>query len=321
MARQRLDELLVARGLASDVEQARRLCLAGGLLSGDTLLTKPGMSVQEGIPLSLKGARSYVSRGGEKLAGALEDFSLNPAGLRCVDVGASTGGFTDCLLRHGARQVTAVDVAYGQLAWGLRTDERVIVFERTNVRALDPQTLGAPFDLAVADLSFIGLAGLMPRLRSLIEPGGASPGTTGDPTEPGTAGDSTEPDTAGDPTEPGTTGDYPKGASPGTTGDPTEPGGSLLALVKPQFELPASSVGRGGVVRDAHAHIQALESVQAAACASGLTPRGLVASRLRGHKGNIEFFFWAQIGGIPATIDIEAQVRAAWTDGSKGEGG
>jgi 23S rRNA (cytidine1920-2'-O)/16S rRNA (cytidine1409-2'-O)-methyltransferase len=245
--------------LASDVEDARRFCLAGEVINGDTVLTKPGMSVEESTALALKSTRSYVSRGGEKLAGALADFSIDPSGWRCIDIGASSGGFTDCLLQRGAVQVTAIDVAYGQFAWSLRTDPRVVLYERTNIRELNPIKTGAPFDLAVSDLSFIGLAQLLPQFKALIEPDG-----------------------------------------------------SLLVLIKPQFELPASAVGPGGVVDDAKAHVRALTRVLEAANASGLTPRGLSSSHLKGPKGNFEFFFWAQIGGIPATIDSEAVVHATW---------
>ncbi len=115
---------------------------------------------------------SYVSRGGLKLAGALDVFGLDPRGMRAIDVGASTGGFTDCLLQRGAGSVVAVDVGYGQLAWSLRGDERVSVFERTNIRKADPQVLGAPFDLAVIDVSLIGLDKVLPVVASMVSPEG-----------------------------------------------------------------------------------------------------------------------------------------------------
>ena len=120
-------------------------------------------------PITVAERQRFVSRGGEKLAGALDDFGVDVAGLRVVDVGASTGGFTDCVLQRGAASVCAVDVGYGQLAWSLRTDARVTVFERTNIRAADPAELGAPFDLAVIDVSFISLRKVLPNLLSLID--------------------------------------------------------------------------------------------------------------------------------------------------------
>lgn len=164
----RLDELLVERGLFSDRDQAARACMAGVVRSGDSVLTKPGMRISSEADVQITDAPRFVSRGGEKLAGALRDFSFDPSGLRCVDIGASTGGFTDCLLQSGAESVCAIDVGYGQLAWTLRTDERVKVCERTNVRHIDPEVVGAPFDLVVADLSFIPLAIVLPIIQGLL---------------------------------------------------------------------------------------------------------------------------------------------------------
>jgi 23S rRNA (cytidine1920-2'-O)/16S rRNA (cytidine1409-2'-O)-methyltransferase len=117
-------------------------------------------------------AQEYVSRGGHKIAGALDDFGIAVEGLRAVDVGASTGGFTDCLLQRGAVSVTAIDVGYGQLAWKLRSDERVTVIERTNIRSVGADVAGAPFDLAVADVSFISLGKVLPHLMGLLKPDG-----------------------------------------------------------------------------------------------------------------------------------------------------
>ena len=161
----RLTELLVLRGLCVDADQAQRAVLAGIVVGKDALLTQPGMLVSPQIEVRIKTPMAYVSRGGEKLAGALAELRFDPQGLDCLDVGASTGGFTDCLLRHGAARVVAVDVGYGQFAWQLRADERVSLFERTNVRQLDPAKAGAPFDLVVCDVSFTSLHALLPSLE------------------------------------------------------------------------------------------------------------------------------------------------------------
>lgn len=165
--RRRLDAELVRRGLADDRGTARsvidagRVTVDGGPVFKHTTLVHPGQSVNVDPP-----PRPYVSRGGEKLAGGLRRFGVDPAGRRCLDAGASTGGFTDCLLQQGAAEVTTVDVGYGQLAHGLRRDPRVHVIERTNARELQPDDLpGAPPDLVVADLSFISLRTVLPALR------------------------------------------------------------------------------------------------------------------------------------------------------------
>lgn len=151
-------------------DEALRLVLAHEVKVNDGYATSAATMVDSTAEITVKNLR-YVSRGGLKLAGALEAFSLDVAGLRCIDVGCSTGGFTDCLLQAGAAEVTAVDVGYGDFAWKLRTDPRVHLFERTNIRTADAQKLGAPFDLIVADLSFIGLAGLAPTFASLAATG------------------------------------------------------------------------------------------------------------------------------------------------------
>jgi len=172
-ARVRLDVLLVERGLAPSRERAQRLILAGDVLVDDQPVTKAGTAVAADAALRLRSAPApFVSRGGEKLAGALASFGLEVAGLTALDVGASTGGFTDCLLRAGARRVIAVDVGYGQLAWALRSDARVVVLERMNARALEAAALPETPDLAVIDVSFISLALVLPAVMAVLPPGG-----------------------------------------------------------------------------------------------------------------------------------------------------
>jgi 23S rRNA (cytidine1920-2'-O)/16S rRNA (cytidine1409-2'-O)-methyltransferase len=169
----RLTDLLIARGLFPSVADAERAVLAGEVLGASAVLTQPNASVEASCELRIKARAAYVSRGGDKLAGALADFSFDPAGLHCLDVGASTGGFTDCLLQHGAASVVAVDVAYGQFAWQLRNDGRVTVIERTNIREVRPEAIGAPFGLVVADVSFTPIRTLFTLFASLLGEGAA----------------------------------------------------------------------------------------------------------------------------------------------------
>jgi 23S rRNA (cytidine1920-2'-O)/16S rRNA (cytidine1409-2'-O)-methyltransferase len=236
----RLDRLLVDRGLAPSRERAQRLILAGDVLVGDRRATKPGAVVAEDAALRLRApASAYVSRGGEKLAGALEAFGVAVAGCVALDVGASTGGFTDCLLRRGARRVIAVDVGYGQLAWRLRQDPRVVVLERTNARHLDPGVLPEAVDVATIDVSFISLTLVLPAVGRVLRPGG-----------------------------------------------------SIIALVKPQFEAGRGQVGKGGVVRDPAVRAAAVARVRQAAAALALEVHGEADSVLPGPKGNREVFLW-----------------------------
>ena len=172
--RSRLDAELVRRGLARSREHAVALIAEGRVTIGGQAATKPATGVEAGAPVVVRtdpDEPSWVSRGAHKLLGALEAFPVAVEGRRALDAGASTGGFTEVLLSRGARQVVAVDVGYGELAWSLRTDDRVVVHERTNVRELTPDAIGGPVDLVVADLSFISLRLVLPALTSCAEPG------------------------------------------------------------------------------------------------------------------------------------------------------
>ncbi|RMF20305.1 MAG: TlyA family RNA methyltransferase [Cyanobacteria bacterium J083] len=174
MAKQRLDNLLVTRKLCDSRQQAQRLIRAGEVKVNQTIVDKPGTQIPSEAEISIKEKLPYVSRGGIKLAQALQDFALVVTGRICLDGGISTGGFTDCLLQAGAKQVYGVDVGYGQVAWNIRQDPRVILRERTNIRYLTPQELygdNPPADLAVVDVSFISLTKILPALwHLLIEP-------------------------------------------------------------------------------------------------------------------------------------------------------
>ena len=152
--------MLVERGYFASRDEALRAVIAHEVRVDDVYATSAAMRVQPNADIFVKGARSFVSRGGFKLQGALDAFDQHVEGLRCIDVGSSTGGFSDCLLQAGAGEVTCVDVNYGELAWKLRRDPRVRVFERTNIKLAQPVELGAPFDVIVCDVSFIGLASL-----------------------------------------------------------------------------------------------------------------------------------------------------------------
>jgi 23S rRNA (cytidine1920-2'-O)/16S rRNA (cytidine1409-2'-O)-methyltransferase len=166
----RLDDLLVSRGLAGTREQAERLIRAGEVRVGEQVADKPGHQVAEDASLHVTPAPRFVSRGGLKLEAALDAFGIAPAGWVCADIGASTGGFTDCLLQRGAARVYAIDVGYGQLAWSLRRDTRVVSIERANIRHLG--ALPEPVSLATVDVSFIGLGLVLPRVAALLAPGG-----------------------------------------------------------------------------------------------------------------------------------------------------
>jgi len=258
MAGRRLDIELASRGLVPSREQARAAILAGRVSVDGTVVTKAGANVSADAIIEVVGGPQYVSRGGLKLAGALDTFGIDPAGTRALDVGASTGGFTDCLLQRGAVSVTALDVGYGQLAWSLRTDERVRVLERTNIRTADPALIEGPFDLVVIDVSFVGLVKVLPAV------------------------------------------------SPFVTDD-----GSIVALIKPQFEAGKGRVGKKGVVRDASVHTDVLESVVDAATAAGWIVRRLGWSPLTGPEGNIEFWVWLSRVGERGADDPASIVAAA----------
>ena len=165
MPKERLDKLVVERGLAESRTRAQALILAGQVLVAEQRADKPGQMIDPTLEIRIKGETPrYVSRGGLKLEAALHQFNVEPTGKACIDVGASTGGFTDCLLQRGAAQVWAIDVGHNQLAWKIRQDARVVVIEGQNARDLDPEQFPARFDLAVMDVSFISLAKIFPAL-------------------------------------------------------------------------------------------------------------------------------------------------------------
>lgn len=252
MAKRRLDTLLLERGLAETSEKARALVMAGQVRVGQRPVSKPGTLINADSPLYVAESPRYVSRGGDKLEHALRAFNLDVSGLIAADIGASTGGFTDCLLQHGASRVYAVDVGKGQLDYRLRNDPRVLVMEKVNARTMP---LPGPFDLITIDVSFISLRLILPETPSYLRQ------NTTDPDSPD--------------------GGVGLGAR-----------GTILALFKPQFEAHARDVPRGGVIRDPHVHATLIGRFALWCTKNGFRILDLTASPILGSSGNREFFFW-----------------------------
>lgn len=240
MARERIDKLLVERGLAESRTKAQALVIAGVVLANEQRISKPSDLTPNDAEIRIKGAGDpasrYASRAGLKLEAALNHFHIDVRNLVCLDIGASTGGFTDCLLQHRARSVVAVDVGHNQLDWRLRSDPRVEVREGVNARYLKGEDFDTQFDLAVMDVSFISVTKVIPAVVNLL----------------------------------------------------TETG-SLIVLIKPQFEVGRGEVGSGGIVRDPKKHARVVEEVNIAVAELGLKVAGVVESPITGADGNIEF--------------------------------
>ncbi len=237
----RVDQLLVDRGLAESRSRAQALVLAGLVYTGETKIAKPGQALSKDTPLDVRGRdHPWVSRGGIKLAHALDHFALDPTGVVAMDVGSSTGGFTDVMLSRGASRVYAVDSGTNQLAWKLRVDPRVTVMEQTSARTLTRALVPDPPSWVVCDASFIGLAKVLDAPLRL-------------------AADHC----------------------------------TLIALIKPQFEVGRGEVGKGGVVRDAALHARVCGEVREWLEAGGWTVRGIMQSPITGPEGNVEFLIAA----------------------------
>ncbi|MGQ7829498.1 TlyA family RNA methyltransferase [Altererythrobacter sp. Z27] len=242
--KRRIDQLLVERGLAESRARAQALVMAGLVFSGETKIAKPGQQVAADTPLEVRGRdHPWVSRGGIKLAHAIEHFGLDPAGGVAMDIGSSTGGFTDVLLQGGAEHVYAVDSGTNQLAWKLRQDPRVTVLEQTSARVLTPELIDRPCNWVVCDASFISLAKVLERPLELA-------------------------------------------ATPCT----------LVALIKPQFEVGREEVGKGGVVRDPALHERVCGEVRGWLEGAGWAVEGIVESPITGPQGNVEFLICARRG-------------------------
>ena len=216
------------------------MIIAGEIYIQEQISDKPGRLCSTDVSIRIKEKCRYVSRGGLKLEKALSHFSFSPANLIAIDIGASSGGFTDCLLQHKAQKVHAVDVAYGQLAWKIRQDPRVIVLERFNARKITPTDINDDLiDLAVMDVSFISLTTLLPPIINLFGQDLA-----------------------------------------------------IIALIKPQFELPRNDISPGGVVKESSLHQKAIDKVESFVHQAGLVSRGTVPSPILGPKGNREFLIY-----------------------------
>src|SRR5215469_10408967 len=233
----RLDQLLVARGFFTSREQARRAILAGNITIGTRTAAKPSESLDEKTVIAVKPTQKYVGRGALKLEPALDYFDIELNGKTALDIGASTGGFTDCMLQRGAEKVYAVDVGYGQLDWKLRNDPRVTVLEQINARFLTRDQIQEPVDICVIDVSFISLTLILPNAFTLLKPAGL-----------------------------------------------------ILALIKPQFELQRSDVGKGGIIRDPHLHQKAQDKIVAFVNDLGHAVAGIAPAVIKGADGNQEFF-------------------------------
>ncbi|PYL22669.1 MAG: TlyA family rRNA (cytidine-2'-O)-methyltransferase [Verrucomicrobia bacterium] len=233
----RLDQLLVGRGLFPSREQARRAILAGEISVATRLADKPSELLDEQTAIAVKPTRKYVGRGALKLESALDYFHIDLQGKTALDIGASTGGFTDCMLQRGIEKVYAVDVGYGQLDWKLRNNPRVSVLEKLNARFLTRDHVQELVDVCVIDVSFIPLALILPNALALLKPDGV-----------------------------------------------------ILALIKPQFELQRSEVGKGGIVRDPRLHQKAQDKIVAFVNDLGHVVVGIAPAAIKGANGNQEFF-------------------------------
>jgi 23S rRNA (cytidine1920-2'-O)/16S rRNA (cytidine1409-2'-O)-methyltransferase len=272
MQKTRLDLLLVERGLVESRAKAQAVIMAGQVRVNGQVVDKASASFLPDVTVEVDSGPRFVSRGGEKLLGALEAFGIDPSGLVCADVGASTGGFTDCLLQHGASKVYAIDVGKGILHWKLRTDPRVVVMEETNARYVE--SLPEPIQLVVCDASFISLKVLLPVMKGWFLPSPVGRGAGGE-------------------------GETPLRLPPFST----KKGGEIVALIKPQFEAGRKeSAKHKGVIRDPEIHGRILLDVLGFAIECGYDLRELAKSPLLGPKGNVEFLAWLGMGENQADL-------------------
>ncbi len=259
-SKQRLDVLMYNKGLAESRQKAQQYIMAGEVYVNNIRIDKPGTSVDETAQIEHRGSVCpFVSRGGYKLDKAMQCFPIDLKGKRCMDIGASTGGFTDCMLQNGAAHVYCIDVGYGQLAWKLRNDPRVTNYERTNVRALSVEQIPELLDFISIDVSFISLTLVLPVAKKFLKDNG-----------------------------------------------------SIVALIKPQFEAGKNLVGKNGVVRDDKVHRDVIEKIIQFCNEQELCVSGLSFSPVKGPKGNIEFLLY--LSEEQQDVDIAAVVAQAHTE-------
>ena len=258
--KKRLDVLLVEKGLAPSRVKAKAYIMEGKVFVENQREDKPGTNFDENSLIELHGKKlAYVSRGGLKLEKALKTFPVDLSEAVCMDIGASTGGFTDCMLQNGASKVFSVDVGYGQFDWSLRQDPRVVLMEKTNVRYLKPEDIGESLDFASCDVSFISLSKILPAVFPILKENG-----------------------------------------------------SMICLIKPQFEAGRDNVGKRGVVRNPKVHREVIAEVFEFTEALGFTVKGLTFSPIKGPNGNIEYLMYiVKNAGESEQIDIAAVVAEA----------
>ncbi len=273
--KERLDVLLVRRSLAPSREKAKAMIMEGNVYVNEQREDKAGASIDTEALIEVRGRTlAYVSRGGLKLEKALKQFGFSVEGLVCMDIGASTGGFTDCMLQNGvmgsssppslqngAAKVYAVDVGYGQFAWKLRQDARVVCMEKTNIRYVTPEHIGEPLDFASVDVSFISLTKVLPVAWELLRDGA-----------------------------------------------------QMVCLIKPQFEAGREKVGKKGVVRDPKVHLEVVSRIAAFTREMGFSVLHLDFSPIKGPEGNIEYLIHLKKDGAGALADgvsPEEKVEAA----------
>lgn len=253
--KERIDKILVEKGLADTRQKARALIMAGLVFAGDRRIEKAGTRLAPDADIRIKETMPFVGRGGLKLRHALAEFRLDVTGITAADLGSSTGGFTDCLLQNGAKKVFAVDVDPRQFDWGLSRDARVVLIKK-NARYLEKSDFSEPVDLVTVDLSFISLLKVLPAVRRILDQG------------------------------------------------------DVLPLVKPQFEVGRSQVGKKGVVKDPKLHSDALLRVAAGAADQGYRIHGIIPSPILGQKGNREFFLHLSLGRTQeAEFSMEDRIK------------
>jgi len=245
----RLDQLLIDKKLLESRSKAKALILAGKVLVNEEVIDKAGTLISTEDSIRIKETLKYVSRGGLKLEKALTDFSINVKDKICVDIGASTGGFTDCLLQNGAKKVYAIDVGYGQLHWNLQRDKRVVRFDRENFRYFDLSKIQDPIDMVVMDVSFISILLLIPNIIKLFQMKHARNEKT------------------------------------------------LIALIKPQFEVGPKHVGKGGIVRDKKVREDIVEKIKTAVKNYEFTKIRISESPIQGADGNVEYLMVCKFEG------------------------
>ena len=242
--KKRLDSFVLEKRWAASRQRAQAMIMAGKIMVNRQIVDKPGRQVSGNDEVTIQGKDiPYVSRGGLKIEEALRKFQVDVTGWVCMDVGASTGGFTDCLRQNGAEHVYAIDVGYGQLAWKLRSDPRVTVMERTNVRYMPLEKIPFPVDIAAIDVSFISLRIVVPAVLKFLKPRA-----------------------------------------------------SIIALIKPQFEVGKDKIGKGGVVKDTRLHQEVVDSLSAFFNGVNLSIESVIPSPLKGPKGNLEFLIHLKWG-------------------------